>query len=174
VLGVEPRKGGEATPWFEIDCAGATKGHVACPKSGRQSRHTVWAAQSSRSSAIFDLDNDGDQDIVTLEFNQRPMVLINNLSDKKDVNYLKVNLTGTRSNAGGIGAVVKVHAGDKVYTKVNDGKSGYLAQSTAALYFGLGDAKTPDKIEIRWPSGALQTVTEFPAGKTIFEIKEPN
>ena len=174
VLGVEPRKGGEATPWFEIDCAGATKGHVACPKTVRQSRHTVWAAQSSRSSAIFDLDNDGDQDIVTLEFNQRPMVLINNLSDKKDVNYLKVNLTGTRSNAGGIGAVVKVHAGGEVYTKVNDGKSGYLAQSTAALYFGLGDAKTPDKIEIRWPSGALQTVTEFPAGKTIFEIKEPN
>ncbi len=173
MLGVEPRKSGVATPWFEIDCAGASKGHIACPKTGRPRRHTVWAAQSSRSAAVFDLDNDGDQDIVTLEFNQRPMVLINNLSDQKPINFLKINLDGTRSNKSGIGAVVKVYAGDNVYTKSHDGKSGYLAQSSAPLYFGLGEATRADKIEVKWPSGRTQTLTSPAQGETLITITEP-
>jgi len=173
VLGVEPRQEGVATPWFEIDCAGASKGHFACPKTGRQGRHTVWAAQSTRSSAIFDLDNDGDQDIVTLEFNQRPMVLVNNLSHKKDVNFLKITLNGTRSNAAGIGAMVKVFSGDSVYTKVNDGKSGYLAQSNVPLYFGLGNKARVDKVEILWPSGTVQTVKNVTVDVKPIEISEP-
>ena len=174
MLGVEPRAGGAvATPWFEIDCAGATKGHVACPKSGHQGRHTVWAAQSSRSSAIFDLDGDGDQDIVTLEFNQRPMVLINNLSERKTVNSLTLELKGTTSNADGIGAVVKVYSGESIYTKAHDGKSGYLAQSSSPLYFGLGDAGQADKVEILWPSGKRQTLEASMLTNRVLEITEP-
>jgi len=66
---------------------------------------------------------------------------------------------GTASNRDGLGATVRVHAGGRVYTKYNDGKSGYLSQSSLPLYFGLGDATTIDRIEVDWPSGRKQVET---------------
>lgn len=54
-------------------------------------------------------------------------------------------LEGTGSNRNGLGATVRVRAGGQTYTKYNDGKSGYLAQSVLLLYFGLGDAEKVDK-----------------------------
>jgi len=99
MLGVEPRKNNvTSAPWFEIDCAGANKGHIGCLGSTAPGRTVVWGAVGTRSSVIFDLDQDGDQDIVTLEFSQPPMVLISDLSDKKKINYLKVKLVGSQSN----------------------------------------------------------------------------
>ena len=54
----------------------------------------IWGARGSRSSAIFDLDGDGDLDIVTNEFNTAPMVLISDLTEKRAIHYLKVKLVG--------------------------------------------------------------------------------
>lgn len=51
-----------------------------------------------------------------------------------------------------------VRSGGRSYTRVNDGKSGYLAQSDFPLYFGLDDAEQVDRIDVRWPSGNLQVV----------------
>ena len=175
-LGIEPRRGGIISkPWFEIDCENTNKDHLVCVNSNTQtsSRTVVWGALGSRSAAIFDLDHDGDQDIVTLEFNHSPMVLMNNLSDQKEIHYLELDLTGTRSNRDGIGAKVKVYAGNDIYTKVMDGKSGYLGQSSAPLYFGLGDHKTIKKIEIIWPSGQRQTLKDDISINQRIEIKEP-
>ena len=70
---------------------------------------------SSRSSAVFDLDDDGDLDIVTMEWNYHPQVLLSNLSEKKAIHYLKIKLVGAKSNRDGLGAVVKVHAAGKTY-----------------------------------------------------------
>jgi hypothetical protein len=56
--------------------------------------------------------------------------------------------------------VVKLVAGDQEYTQTADGKSGYLSQSSLPLYFGLGKARKVDRIEVRWPSGRTQTLTE--------------
>ena len=67
---------------------------------------------------IFDLDNDGDLDIVTNDFNSEPMVLVSNLADRKQIHFLKVHLTGTKSNRDGLGARVTVRAGSATYTKV--------------------------------------------------------
>jgi len=87
-------------------------------------------------------------------------VLISNLSEKKQVHFLKIKLVGTASNRDGLGATVKVHSGSKTYTRYCDGKSGYLSQSSMPLYFGLGDATKVDSIEVLWPSGMKQTLTE--------------
>ncbi|HEY4592333.1 MAG TPA: ASPIC/UnbV domain-containing protein, partial [Thermoanaerobaculia bacterium] len=117
------------------------------------------SALGSRSSVIFDLDNDGDLDIVTNDFNSEPMVLISDLAQKKpNLRWLRVKLRGTVSNRGGLGARVRVKAGGQTYTQWNDGKSGYLSQSDMPLYFGLGDAPKVDSIEVTWPSGRTQTV----------------
>ncbi len=159
ILGVEPRKNGlSAAPSFDLDCSGENKSHLLC--KDETGRRVIWGALGSRSSVIFDLDQDGDQDIVTLEFNHAPMVLISDLSDKKNINYIKINLEGTQSNKSGIGATVKVFAGNDIYTKIQDGKSGYLAQSFYPLYFGLGDNKKINKIEVNWPSGNTQTYSK--------------
>ena len=172
VLGVEPRKYGiTAVPWFELNCSGRDAGSNLCGET--RGRRVIWSALGSRSSVIFDLDQDGDQDIVTLEFNQPPLVLISNLSEKKNLNYLHVKLTGTQSNRGGIGATVRVYAGDDVYTKMNHGKSGYLSQSLYPLYFGLGDHREVQKIEVRWPSGSTQVVERNIELNQLLDITEP-
>ena len=54
---------------------------------------------------------------------------------------------------------MRVRAAGQTYTKYNDGKSGYLAQSVLPLYFGLGDVSKIDRVEVDWPSGRKQVVT---------------
>ena len=150
-LGVEPRRGGVTTPWFELDASGKDKGHRDA--AGHDGRVAVWGARGTRSAAIFDVDGDGDLDIVTNEFSTAPMVLVSNLTEKTQVHYVAVKLDGTTSNRNGLGAVVKVTAGGSTYTKVLDGNSGYLSHSLYPLYFGLGAAEAVDGIEVVWPSG---------------------
>ena len=81
--------------------------------------------------------------------------------------------TGTRSNRNGLGATVRVRAGGQVYTKYNDGKSGYLSQSALPLYFGLGDAGMIDGVEVDWPSGRKQVETERLHVNQTLHITEP-
>ena len=123
------------------------------PCKGQTGIITVMASLGSRSSAIFDLDNDGDLDIVTNEFNSAPQVLVSNLSERQRIHWLKVKLIGTVSNRDGLGAIVRVTSGGRILMKYNDGKSGYLSQSSLPLYFGLGDAQKVDRVEVDWPSG---------------------
>jgi enediyne biosynthesis protein E4 len=175
LLGVEPRRDGRThTPWFDVDCSDPTLGGLGknvC--QGQTGKITVNAALSSRSAVIFDLDNDGDLDIVTNDFNSEPQILISDLAQRKEIHWLKVVLEGTVSNRNGLGATVRVHVGDRVLTKYNDGKSGYLSQSVLPLYFGLGDAKTIDRIEVNWPSGRKQMLTKDLHVNRTLEITEP-
>jgi hypothetical protein len=171
ILGVEPRLHGRTEKTaFVLDCNGADKDNPLC--QGKLGRVPISESLSSRSSAMFDLDNDGDLDIVTNEMNDRPQVLINNLTEKRKVHFLKVQLQGTRSNADGLGAVVKVFTEGKAWTQQHDGKSGYLGQSRMPLYFGLGESAQVSKVEVLWPSGARQAVTGPVAVNQLLKIKE--
>ena len=172
-LGVEPRREGRtAMPWFALNCAGEYAAHPDC--EGRSGPHVFWGALGSRAAVLADLDDDGDLDIVTNEFNAPPMVLISDLSDQKaDLNFLKIRLIGTRSNRDGLGAVVHVHTRAHTYTQVLDGKSGYLSQSLLPLYFGLGPVSTVERIEVQWPAGTAQTVAGPIASNQLVEIREP-
>ncbi|MGB6993824.1 MAG: ASPIC/UnbV domain-containing protein, partial [Thermoanaerobaculia bacterium] len=129
-------------------------------REGRTGQVEIWSVLGTRTSVMFDLDEDGDLDIVTGDFGSRPQVLISDLAQKRDIKYLKVELVGTKSNRDGLGALVKVVAGGREYVKMNDGKSGYLTQSSLPIYFGLGEAKSVDRVEVKWPSGRTQTLTE--------------
>jgi hypothetical protein len=172
VLGVEPRRDAQvATPWFELDMAGADKGHSA--GAGLDGRVAIWGARGSRSSAIFDVDGDGDLDIVTNEFNAEPMVLLSNLTERRRVRFLQVVLRGTRSNRSALGAAVTVTAGGTAHTQVLDGKSGYLSQSLMPLYFGLGGAERIDRVEVAWPSGRRQVAQMPVALNGTLSLDEP-
>jgi enediyne biosynthesis protein E4 len=170
VLGIEPRAGGVATPWFLLDASGKDKGHRDA--AGATGRVGVWGARGTRSAVIFDLDGDGDLDIVTNEFGTMPMVLVSNLTEKTRARYIEVKLAGTTSNRNGLGAVVKITAGGSTYTKVMDGNSGYLSHSLYPLYFGLGTAETVDRVEVQWPSGKKQIVQAPIKINSLIEVRE--
>jgi hypothetical protein len=133
-------------------------GKTVC--EGQTQKVPVSVPKASRSSVIFDLDNDGDLDIVTNDFNSEPMVLISDLAQQKKIHWLKVVLVGTKSNRNGLGATVRLHGNGQTYTRYNDGKSGYLSQSVLPLYFGLGDSSKIDRIEVDWPSGLKQVISK--------------
>ena len=158
LLGIEPRRDGRTRKeWFTLDCATPEdKLHSGC--EGQSGKVSVTGTLGSRSSVIFDLDDDGDLDIVTNELNDRPMVLVSDLAQRRPLSWLEVRLVGTKSNRDGIGAEVVVKAGGRTQTALMDGATGYLAHGVLPLYFGLGDAKTIESVEVRWPSGAMQTV----------------
>jgi hypothetical protein len=176
-LGIEPRKDGRThTPWFVVDCP---EGHGVGPMPparelcrGATGNVTILATLSSRSAAIFDFDNDGDLDIVTNDYHARPQVLVSNLAGRQSIGWLKVALRGTTSNRNGLGAMVRVHVKDHVYTKFNDGKSGYLSQSALPIYFGLGDARAIDRVEVDWPSGIKQVITNNLRANQLLTITE--
>ena len=174
ILGVEPRRGGRtAKPWFRLDPKGEDGDHALVKERTITRPVEVWAALGTRSSAVFDLDEDGDLDIVTNEFNDGPMILVSDLSARKTVHFLKITLRGTRSNRDGLGAVVQVTTGSNTFTKVNDGVSGYLFHSVLPLYFGLGEGEAVRRTDIRWPSGTQQRIQGAPKSSSI-RIREPS
>jgi hypothetical protein len=175
ILGIEPRRNGRTHSFsFALDCTIPKQGRAAqiCLQSGVP-RVDVMGTLSSRSSVIFDLDDDGDLDIVTNDFNSEPMVLISDLSGQRQIHWIKIVLEGTRSNRNGLDATIRVRAGSAEYVKYNDGKSGYLAQSVLPLYFGLGDATKIDRIEVEWPSGQKQVLEKDIPLNSTFKITEP-
>ena len=172
ILGVEPRVGRKtAVPWFALDCSGGDSGHDLC--HDRSGPVVVYGAVGSRSAAIFDLDGDGDLDVVTNDFGSGPMVLISNLSERKpDFRYLKIQLRGSRANRDGLGARVQITAGGRTLTQFHDGQSGYLSQSALPLYFGLDRAETVDRIVVQWPRGSEQVLEGPIATNRLMVIEE--
>jgi hypothetical protein len=175
VLGLEPRRT-TYTPWFQLNCAQLPPDprNLMRPMCANQSGQVqVMAPAGSRAGVLFDLDNDGDLDLVTSDFNSAPQVLISDLAQVRPIHWLQVQLTGAASNRDGLGALVKVETAHGAYTKQYDGKSGYLSQSSLPLYFGLGDDTAVTRVTVRWPSGRSQVITQGIKPNDTLRIQEP-
>jgi hypothetical protein len=115
----------------------------------------------ARGAAYADFDRDGDLDIL-ISTNHGPAYLYRNDGGNRN-SWISVRLVGTKSNRDGIGAVVRVEsAGGKQWSTVRSGSS-YCSQSDLALTFGLGKDKTVAAMEIDWPSGTRERLTNVPA-----------
>lgn len=115
----------------------------------------------SRGLAVGDLFNDGNVDIVVEDLDSSAMVLRN--PGVAERHWVSFELAGTKSNRMAIGARVKVVAGGMTQTdEVHSGGS-YLSQSDVRLHFGLGTAEKIESVEIRWPSGKVETIKNLAA-----------
>jgi len=72
--------------------------------------------------------------------------------------FVTVRLQARGANRDGLGAVVTLRASGRTQKQALDGKSGYLAQSSLPLYFGLGEAASAEAVTVTWPGGKVQTV----------------
>jgi hypothetical protein len=161
--GIPPERGSPAQ--VGAGTAGTTKFDEVGPQSG-----PGFAIQKvSRGLAVADYDDDGDLEIVVSNMNDSPDLLRH--SRKNPHHSVLIKTVGSRSNRDGIGARVTVVAGNLTqYDEVRSGGS-YLSSSDLRLHFGLGAAKNIDRVEVRWPSGQVDTVRSAPADR-ILTIKE--
>jgi hypothetical protein len=124
------------------------------------------APKVARAAAYADIDNDGFPDIL-LTTNAGPAYLFHNEGGSN--HSLRVKLLGSKSNRDGIGAIVRVTSGndkDKQWKMLRSGSS-YLSQSELVLTFGLGTQAKADSVEIQWPSGQVDKLSNISAGQTV-------
>jgi enediyne biosynthesis protein E4 len=127
------------------------------------------ARLSSRGTAFDDLDNDGDIDVVILNTRREPTVLRNNTPTGN--HWLQVKTRGIRSNRDGVGARIKVFAGDlTLIDEVHSGR-GYQSHYGMHPHFGLGPRARVDRIEVRWIGGGTNITENVPVDQ-IIEIVE--
>jgi hypothetical protein len=125
-------------------------------------------ARVGRGAAYADINNDGRLDLL-LSTNGGPAYLFENdvaaggIANKS----LRVKLIGTKSSRDGIGAVVKITSGGETQSQMLRSGSSYLSASELVLTFGLGQKNKAETVEIRWPNGQIDRLTNVDAGQMI-------
>jgi enediyne biosynthesis protein E4 len=121
-----------------------------------------------RGAAYADFNNDGRLDLL-LSSNGGPVYLFRNEAQGSAASNksLRIKLTGTKSNRDGIGTTVRLTSGGETQTQMLRSGSSYLSASELVLTFGLAHNDKADTIEIRWPSGQIDRLSNANAGQTV-------
>ncbi len=120
----------------------------------------------ARGAAYADVDNDGALDMLVTTNGGRAYLFH---SEGVTNHSLRIKLSGTKSNRDGIGALVRVtSAGQKgEQSKMLRSGSSYLSQSELVLTFGLGKQTKADSVEVVWPSGHVDKLSDVNAGHIV-------
>ncbi len=119
----------------------------------------------SRGAAFGDYDNDGDVDILVANCNDYATLLRNDGGNRN--HWLRIGAEGMIGNRNGIGARIRVVAGDLVQIREVKSGSSLYSQNDLRVSFGLGDRRTVDRIEIRWSGGTVDTLTRLAADQSV-------
>ena len=131
--------------------------------ASEQSGPAIVEPRVSRGLAVGDLFNDGNVDVVVEDLTGSPMILRN--PGVPGRHWVSFELAGTKSNRLAIGARLKLVAGGMTQTEEIHSGISYLSQSDLRVHFGLGSATRIDSLEIRWPSGRVETLTNLDGDK---------
>ncbi len=131
---------------------------------------TAQPPRRHRGSAYGDFNHDGKLDVVVTALSAPAEVWMNDSPGEN--HWLELKLQGTKSNRDGIGAKIRLSAGGQTQYTHYTTASGYASSSAGPVHFGLGAAKVADEIEIRWPSGTVQTLKNVQANQ-IVKVVEP-
>ncbi len=124
---------------------------------------------ASRGAAVGDYDNDGDMDILINSVNGPPELLRADSSNQN--NWIAIKTIGVKSNRDGIGVRIKLLTLDG--SQIDEVRSGgsYYSQNDLRVHFGLGRNQRVKTIEIRWPSGQVDTLTDLAVNQLV-TVKE--
>ncbi len=117
---------------------------------------------SGRGMALGDLFNDGHQEALVNNMNERPSLYYN---ASPVGNWISLQLVGVKSNRAALGAAVTLEQGSDKYEKEVRSGDGYISQSDLRLHFGLGKSSKAEKVVIRWPSGLVETLADLAANQ---------
>jgi hypothetical protein len=141
-------------------------------EAGRRFRDVSAAAgppitvpRVGRGLAAGDVDNDGRIDLLVSE-NHGPVRLWHNETPTRG-HWLLVRLEGTISNRDGLGARITLSAGGRVQTAWARSGSSYLSASDRRVHFGLGAARTIDRLTVSWPSGRVTELFDLPVDRVL-------
>ncbi|HED66581.1 MAG TPA: redoxin domain-containing protein [Planctomycetes bacterium] len=105
-----------------------------------------------RALVLCDWDDDGAEDML-LRNRTAPRLMFYRNAVGSGAHFLTLDLVGTRSNRDAIGSRVRVFTDGRVLTQSVHAGDGFLAESSRRLHFGLGDADSIERVEVRWPDG---------------------
>jgi len=145
---------------------GASLAFVDVSRSARADHDGI-----GRGAAFGDYDRDGDIDVLQIEIDGMPRLLRNDAPAPG--HWLRLHLQGRGANRDAIGARVTVYAGGVTHLREVTGGGGYQSDSERTVHVGLGPASTATRIEIRWPSGVLQELTDIAANQEL-TLAEPS
>ncbi len=147
-MGSKSLSGYQKKRLFHNEGGGVFKDHAA--------RHGVDSVKDGRGIGLGDFDNDGKLDMYVANANAEPYFYRNAMPGGS--HWIQFALESPKSNRFAIGAQIRVTAGGKTRLSFVNGGNGFAAQSTTRVHFGLGKTDKVEKVEIRWPSGARQTL----------------
>lgn len=124
---------------------------------------------SFSNGAVFaDLDNDGDLDYVVNNINEEAFVFENTLNTNMgDSHFIKIDLKGSKFNNMGIGAKLTIRYGEQFQYYEHHTTRGYMSSVEDIVHFGLGSHSLIKSIEILWPDGKFQKISDIKANQTI-------
>lgn len=128
-------------------------------------------AHMGRGAAGGDLDGDGDQDLAVSHTNEPVSILLNETPPRGEA--LAVDLIGTSSPRDAIGAVVRIQTSAGEQVRHWEGGGSYASTSGRTIFFGLGPKSRVESLQVTWPSGRKQTVTEIPSHGFIRLVESP-
>ena len=144
-------------------------GRVGYLDATARSGSGLAAPRSSRGVAFADADDDGDVDVLIVDMDEPPR-LLENRSTRRG-HWLEVRTRGTRSNRDGLGALVRVRAGERTWVREVRTTQGLYSSHDPRLHFGLGAVESIDSVEVVWPSGRVSRVAR-PALDRLLVVEE--